>query len=403
MPGSFYCQDGDMEQIFVSDYATIDQFAATGSLWAWGYNNYGQSGTNSSGGSTRSPVQTISSGTNWKQIACGYAHAAAIKTDGTFWNWGRGTQAQLGDNTSLSKPSPVQTISGGTNWLTASAGGNNTGAIKTDGTLWMWGNNSYGQIGDNTITGKSSPVQTIASGNNWKQLSIGNVLVSAIKWDGSLWIWGKNSYGSLGDNTITRKSSPIQTVAGGTNWKQVSCGYGHTAAIKTNGTLWTWGCNSYGQLGDTTIAHKSSPIQTIAGGTNWKQVASSPGGSNLAYTAAIKTDGTLWSWGVNTYGQLGDNTNSNAKSSPVQTISGGTNWKQVSTSQYTTLAIKTDGTLWAFGYNSFAGIGDNTTIGKSSPVQTISGGTNWKQVAGGGYFTEAIYFYDAGLPLYPNS
>src|SRR5574343_230437 len=142
-----------------------------------------------------------------------------------------------------------------------------------------------------------------------------------------LWAWGRNNTGALGDNTTADKSSPVQTITGGTNWKQVVCSRGAwTIAIKTDGTLWGWGQNSQYPLGTTTTDWRSSPVQTLAGGTNWKQVS---GGTN--HSCAIKTDGTLWTWGDNFYGQLGDNISSgSAKSSPTQTIASGTNWKQVS-------------------------------------------------------------------------
>ena len=214
---------------------------------------------------------------------------------------------------------------------------------------------------------------------------------------GSLWVWGDNWAGQLADNTVVRKSSPVQTVSGGTNWKQVSCNSASVAAIKTDGTLWLWGSNSNGLLGDNTTTSKSSPVQTISGGTNWKQVSSS------WMTAAIKTDGTLWVWGGNWYGQLGDGTTT-AKSSPIQTISGGTNWKQVFCGDVeTTVAIKTDGTLWGWGGNYYGGLGDNNAyLYSTSPIQTVAGGNNWKQVSCGTYNTAAIYFYDASN-LYPNS
>ena len=132
----------------------------------------------------------------------------------------------------------------------------------------------------------------------------------------------------------------MQTVASGTNWKQVSCARNHTAAIKTNGTLWVWGSNGYGELGTNNRTYYSSPVQTVASGTNWKLVS-----CNYYSTAAIKTDGTLWTWGYNLYGGLGDNTVA-GKSSPVQTVAGGTNWKHVDVGFYNTCsAIKTDGTL----------------------------------------------------------
>jgi len=154
-----------------------------------------------------------------------------------------------------------------------------------------------------------------------------------------LWTWGRNNFGSLGDNTAPNRSTPVTTFAGGTNWKQVSCGRDHTAAIKTDGTLWTLGRNFNGRLGDNTTTNRSTPVTTFAGGTNWKQVA---GGNS--HTAAIKTDGTLWTWGLNGYGHLGDNTATN-RSTPVTTFAGGTNWKQVACGGYHTVAIKTSDDL----------------------------------------------------------
>jgi alpha-tubulin suppressor-like RCC1 family protein len=333
-------------------------------LWLVGDNIYGQLG-DSTTTERSSPVQTICGGTNWKQVAAGYAYTAAIKTDGTLWAWGYNILGQLGDSTTTDKSSPVQTIAGGTNWKQVATGYAHTAAIKTDGTLWLWGYNEYGQLGDSTIASKLSPVQTICGGTNWKQVAVGGGhYTAAIKTDGTLWTWGYNYYAQLGDSTRTDRSSPVQTIAGGTNWKQVATGYYHTAAIKTDGTLWTCGYNGYGQLGDSTTTERSSPVQTIAGGTNWKQISCC-----FLNTAAIKTDGTLWAWGYNEYGELGDGTTTN-RSSPVQTIAGGTNWKQVSCGFGYIAAIKTDGTLWT--------------------PNIIFSGTNWKQVATGLGYIAAI-------------
>jgi alpha-tubulin suppressor-like RCC1 family protein len=165
----------------------------------------------------------------------------------------------------------VQTVSGGTNWKQVACTIYNTAAIKTDGTLWTWGYNVYGILGTNDITTRSSPIQTVAGGTNWKQVACGVNHIGAIKTDGTLWMWGRNINGQLGTNDVTQRSSPIQTVSGGTNWKQVSCGAFHTRAIKTDGTLWMWGYNTNGELGTNDITDRSSPIQTVAGGANWKQ------------------------------------------------------------------------------------------------------------------------------------
>lgn len=352
-------------------------------LWGWGNSvSYGQLGTTPALYS--SPVQTVAGGTNWKLVSSS-RHTAAIKTDGTLWCWGRNDYGEVGDNTVTYRSSPVQTVSGGSNWLIVSCGDNHTGAIKTDGTLWMWGYNLDGELGDNSTTTKSSPVQTVSAGTNWKAVSCGADHTAAIKTDGSLWLWGSNAFGQLGNNLYLEgnKSSPVQTVSAGTNWRQVSCGNAITAAIKTDGSLWLWGYNFYGGLGNNSTADVSSPVQTVAGGTNWKSI-SCPDSSY-----GIKTDGTLWCWGDNTYGQLGDGTIIH-RSSPVQTVAGGTNWLQVSGQWYRTAAIKTDGTLWVWGNGSFGGLADGASVHRSSPVQTISGGANWRQVTNGFYSISAI-------------
>ena len=316
--------------------------------------------------------------------------APGVKTP-ALWLWGYNSSGRLGDNTVTNRPSPVQTVTGGTAWkqiscaIVAGPTVGFTACVKVDGTLWLWGNNNAGELGDDTTASRSSPVQTITGGANWKQVACGYRHIAAVKTDGTLWLWGFNTYyGMLGDNTTTSKSSPVQTITGGTNWKQVSCGEAHTAAVKTDGTLWLWGANQYRQIGDNTGVRKSSPVQTIAGGTNWSQVA-----CGHRHTAAVKTDGTLWLWGQGADGALGDNTLT-SRSSPVQTITGGTNWKQVSCGRFYTAAVKADGTLWLWGNNGYGRLGDNTTTRRTSPVQTIMRGTTWKQVSCGYNHTGAI-------------
>jgi len=401
MAGNYTINDADLDRFYMSTTTLINKYVKTGSLWMWGYNGLGGLGDNT-GINRSSPVQTVASGTNWNQLSTANWSAGGIKTDGTLWTWGYNNYGQLGDNTVTAYQSPVQTVAGGTNWKQLAIGIQHSACIKTDGTLWTWGRGSAGQLGDNTNIGKSSPVQTISSGNFWKQVAVGYQITAAIKTDGTLWTWGRNdsSYNQLGDGFTISRSSPVQTVASGTNWSQVTCGAYSMAAVKTDGTLWAWGRNDQGQLGDNTLISRYSPVQTIAGGTNWKQAS-----AGMFNTACIKTDGTLWMWGGNNSGSLGDNTRT-ARSSPVQTAAGGTNWRQVSALNIAgggpnmTACIKTDGTLWTWGDNTYGNLGDNTTIAKSSPVQTAAGGTNWKQVNAGGYTNGAIHFYDA-YNLYP--
>jgi alpha-tubulin suppressor-like RCC1 family protein len=372
----------------VTNYFVPRDVFSSGQLWGCGYNVTGQLGLGYTGPNKSSFVQSVDGGLNWKQISAGFMNfAGGIKTDGTLWTWGENAYGQLGNNdgTATAKSSPVQTSLSGTNWKQISCGENSVLAIKTDGNLWSWGDNTYGQLGTNNRIGYLSPTQAVLNANNWKQVSCSNVS-AGIKTDGTLWTWGNNSAGQLGTNNTTSYSSPVQTVAGGTNWKQVSCRSSHVAAIKTDGTLWTWGDNSfYGVLGVNDRVNRSSPVQTISAGNNWKQVSC----GNYC-TAAIKTDGTLWMWGANDYGQLGTN-NTTSYSSPVQTVAGGTNWKIIITGTNQTSAIKTNGTLWSWGDNTYGQLGNNSaTTYYSSPVQSIDGGTNWKQVVCGSGTTLAI-------------
>ena len=224
MANQFISPEGDLENIFVSNYEMIDQYSQLGTLWLWGSNTYGQLGDNTFT-TQSSPVQTVAAGTNWRLVGNGAYHTMAIKTDGTLWLWGRNDNGGLGDNSRTNRSSPVQTVAAGTNWRLVAGGYYHSGAIKTDGTLWLWGRGTSAQLGDNTLVNKSSPVQTVSGGNNWKLISSGGYQIKAgIKTDGTLWNWGDNASGQLGDNSRTNRSSPVQTVAAGTNWKYVACG-----------------------------------------------------------------------------------------------------------------------------------------------------------------------------------
>ena len=357
-----------------------DTFKQAG-LWVSGLGNNGYLGTNDNVWRS-SPVQTIAGGGNWKLVSAGQYLVASIKTDGTLWTWGQNNHGQLGTNNTTARQSPVQTISAGTDWKVVTCGLDHVTSIKTDGTLWSWGLNDKGQLGDNSLVKKSSPVQIVGGGTNWKFVSAGINHVGAIKTNGTLWMWGNDFYGETGNNNGEfglAYSSPVQTISAGTNWRLVSCGWYYTTAIKTDGTLWLWGRNQYGQLATNNTTNRSSPVQTISGGTDWKLVS-----AGKRHVAAIKTDGTLWLWGSNTYGQLGNNDSGTNRSSPVQTFSAGTNWKIVGAHLGDcTGGIKTDGTLWVWGANHYGHLGLNTRTAMSTPTQSLSGGTNWKDVENG--------------------
>jgi alpha-tubulin suppressor-like RCC1 family protein len=390
-PGSFTVSGQDIQDYFADDESVIDSLVGD-TLWAWGATSLGQTGSgrlNQNGyfSSLATPVTTFAGGTTWKQVSANSAHVAAVKTDGTLWIWGANSFGQLGINNTTFKSTPVTTFVGGTDWKQVACGGRFTSAvtdaftaaIKTDGTLWTWGRNSYANLGTNNTTQRNTPGTTFVGGTTWKQVSCGQGFVAAIKTDGTLWTWGRNAYAQLGINaggSATGRSTPVTTFLGGTDWKEVACGSSHVLAIKNDGTLWTWGRNNNRQLGiNATNANISTPVTTFLGGTTWKKVA-----GGYSHSAAIKYDGTLWLWGSGGSGQLGHNATTN-RSTPVTTFSGGTNWKQVSCGYNFTGATKTDGTLWTWGYNAYFELGINNTTNKQTPVTTFAGGTNWKQVS----------------------
>jgi alpha-tubulin suppressor-like RCC1 family protein len=324
-----------------------------------------------------SPVQ-IGTLTNWAQVSAGGAFTAAVTTNGQLYAWGRNTSGQIGDNTAgfgTYRSSPVQ-IGALTNWAQVSAGGEHTAAVKTDGTMWAWGFNNQGQLGDGTVfSPRSSPVQ-IGAFTTWSQVSVGGNSSVAITASGQLYAWGQNGVGQLGDGTVVNRSA-IAQIGILTNWSRVSMGGVHTVAVKTDGTLWAWGFNYNGTVGDNTsgpAANKSSPVQ-IGGLTNWSLVSA---GNN--HTAAVTTSNQLYAWGRNNYGQLGQNNTTN-RSSPTQ-VGALTNWSQVSAGGDFLVSIKTDGTLWAWGRNQYSQLGQNNTTNRSSPVQ-VGALTNWFQVSAG--------------------
>ena len=306
----------------------------------------------------------------------------AIKTDGTLWSWGDNSNGQLGlgNTTNYSSPKQIGLL---TNWLLIASAYKNVAAIKTDGTLWTWGKNDYGQLGLGNTTYYSSPKQ-VGSLTNWLAIAAnGYYGFTAVKTNNTLWSWGRNTFGTLGLGNTTNYSSPKQ-VGALTDWLTIAGGnyYGFTVAIKTDGTLWAWGRNGAGQLGLGNTTNYSSPKQ-VGALTNWSKISS--GSDNIL---SIKTDGTLWSWGDNTYGQLGVG-NITRYSSPKQ-VGALTTWLKITSGGYHSVAaIKTDGTLWSWGQNNYGQLGLGNTTYYSSPKQ-IGSSTTWQSVNINWRFTIAI-------------
>lgn len=388
MPGFIGSNGNNLEIEYLTEIEFTDRYASA-QLWSWGRNSNGQLGLGNFV-NRRKPEQVIALSTNtyantsanvalessWEKMSIKNGKIHAIKVDGSLWHW---------SNTSFYTLTSYSC-------LDVSGGADHSAVITSSGTIASRGDNTYGQIGDGTTTTASGLTLNITGSTYWIKLSCGTNNTLAIKLDGTLWGWGRNDSGQLGDNTVLNKSSPVQTVSGSNTWSEISCGNSHTLAVKTDGTLWSWGLNHLGQLGDGTTINKSSPVQ-IPGNT-WSKVY-----AGIDNSAAIKRDGTLYLWGNNNGGILGDNTAVN-KSSPVQTIAGG-QWKQVACGNTHTLGIKTDGTVWSWGSDTYGELATftSTFTAKSSPVQVRLVGDGsitgyWKQVACGDNFSMMIG-YDA--------
>lgn len=356
-----------------------------GTLWCWGSDSAGQLGNGATTGNQDIPVQESTNATNWTQVSSASGHSCAVKTDGSLWCWGANSYGKLGNGlTTGNQDSPGRESTNATNWAQVSTGGNHTCAIKTDGSLWCWGRDNVGQLGNGgAITAdQTAPSREATSATDWAYVSAGASHTCAVKTTGTLWCWGIDSFGALGDGVgVVNQNAPVQESTLATDWAQVSTGLAYTTcAVKTSGTLWCWGSGSSGDLGDGTSTFSAySPVQESSAATNWLQV-----NTGYSHSCAVKSDGSLWCWGNDTFGQLGNGATTGNQLSPFQESSGATDWALVTTGNSHSCALKTNGSLWCWGYDTGGMLGNGSTL-RTSPVQESSQAVNWMPVNGGSY------------------
>lgn len=359
--------------------------ALDGTVWTWGRDNFGQLGDDATLADKATPVQ-VPALSGVRQLTAGHDHTVAVDGAGAVRTWGLDSSGQLGDDATLaSKSTPVTAAcSEACGFIQVAAGGAHTVGVRGDGTVWAWGSDASGQLGDDsTLAGQAKPVQ-VAGFTDARQVAAGATHTVALKTDGTVWTWGSDAAGQLGDGTaLANKATPVQ-VAGLTGVRQVAAGGSHTVAVMANGTVRTWGSDTDGQLGDdTALASKGTPVQ-VAGLTGVRQVAA--GGS---HTVAVKTDGVGWAWGNDAYGQLGDDAALANKATPVQ-IAGLSDVRQVATGLLHTIALKADGTVWAWGRDDTGQLGDDAALaGKTTPVQ-VTALTGIRHVAVGSNHSAAV-------------
>ena len=330
-------------------YYSLALEGGDGSLWAWGYNDYGQLGD----GTTMDQHTPVFIGSGYSDVSAEYFHVLALKSNGSLWAWGYNDYGQLGDGTTTNRLVPTFIDSG---YIAVSAGHGHSLALKSDGSLWAWGHNNYGQLGDGTTTDRHTPVFI---GSGYSAIAVGSIHNLALKNDGSLWAWGFNSDGRLGDGTTVNKLEPTLI---GNGYSAIAAGGKHSLALKSDGSLWAWGDNYYNQLGDGTNDESVSPRFIETG---YSAIA-----AGNYYSLALKNDSTLWAWGQNNQGQLGDGTMTN-RSTPTFIDTG---YNAIGPGRTHSLALKKDGSLWAWGENFCGALGDGTTTDRLVPTLIFSEG-----------------------------
>ncbi|MCL1974834.1 MAG: hypothetical protein FWG61_01570 [Firmicutes bacterium] len=320
-----------------------------GSLWAWGSATYIGDGTLED---RLTPVKIMD---NVAVASTSGSHSMAIKKDGSLWTWGVNGWGQLGRASDKNDYTPMKIMDGVS---AISAGALHSLAIKNDGSLWAWGYNDSGQLGDGTLGDtyefRITPVKIM---DDVKAISAGRYHSLAIKNDGSLWAWGSNYSGSIGDGTLENQPVPVKIMENVTAASASS----HNLALKSDGSLWAWGFNRWGTIGDGTTEERLIPVKVM------DDVLAFSAGDN--HSLAIKNDGSLWAWGSNYLGSLGDGTEED-RLQPVQIMD---NSIMVSAGSWFSLAVKKDGSLWAWGNNSYGQIGDGTKITRNIHFKIMDG------------------------------
>lgn len=333
-----------------------------GTAWTWGMNVHGQLGDNTTTDKS-SPVSVVGAH-SFTHITGGPSYTAALKgATGEVWTWGRNTRSELGDNTGTTRSSPVSVVGSFSFTQISSGGFHNTGLIEDTGEVWTWGYNNAGQLGDNSITERSSPVSVVGE-HSFVEITASRLHCYGRKEDGSVWAWGNNYWGYLGDDTSgssAHKSSPV-SVVGAHSFTKIRSG-DSALALKETGELWAWGSNGYGKLGDNTTNSRSSPV-SVVGEHSFTEMA-----GGWFHSLALKDDGSVWTWGLNDSGELGDNT-VDSKSSPVSVV-GAHSFIQIAAGCYISFGLKRNGEIWGWGLNTSGQLGDNTNDNRSSPVLVV--------------------------------
>jgi alpha-tubulin suppressor-like RCC1 family protein len=376
-----------------STFSTVARASSGYTLSGWGNNQYGQLGNNSTTNSSTPVVVSLPAGVTPTAFAAGQSHSLAIGSDGQLYTWGNNQYGQLGNNSTTNSPTPViASLYPGVYATAVAAGSNHSLAIGNDGKLYAWGNNDHGQLGNGTTTNSKVPVMvSLPESVTPIAIAAGQSHSLAIGSDNQLYTWGYNSDGELGNNSTTDSLTPVTaSLYPGVYATAIAGGQFHSMAIGTDGKLYTWGYNKYGQLGDGTTTNSKVPLRlSLPGGVKPTAIA-----GGYYHSLAIGNDGKLYAWGINYSGQLGNGTTTgtNANSNPVLVnLPAGVTPNTIAAGYNHSLATGSDGKLYAWGYNVFGQLGNGTTSDSSTPLTIgIAAGSGTASIAAGQYYTLGV-------------
>ncbi|GGA45532.1 S-layer homology domain-containing protein [Paenibacillus physcomitrellae] len=332
---------------------------SSGTVYTWGQDSYGQLGNNSTVSGIASPVM-VKKLTGIVDVDSGVRSSMALKQDGTVWMWGGNMNGQLGIGSTANSSVPVQVP--GLRSISAISGGvgYHSMALTSDGTVWTWGKNDSGELGDGTQIQRDTPVQ-VAGLTDVKAIAAGGYFSLALKNDGTVWAWGVNENGELGDGSGQDQYTPVQ-VSGLSGVQSIAAGGSFALALKEDGTVWTWGENKYAQLGDGTRTNRTTPVQA----SNLEHITAIAGGGY--HSLALDDNGNVWGWGDNSQGQLGQG-NKTLTTRPLQ-VAGITGVKLIAAGGFHSLAMRKDGVVWGWGLNTSGQLGTGNAESQLAPVQT---------------------------------
>jgi alpha-tubulin suppressor-like RCC1 family protein len=389
--------DLTLYRVSITDIAAGNQHTISirhdGAVWAWGWNSSGQIGDGYSGEFVNRtfPVRVLAGeaggGTYLESIiaiAGGNEHTVSVMNNNTVYAWGLNDRGQLGNNSTENSDIPVQVQGDLSDIIAIAAGNQHTVALReTDGTVWAWGWNSSGQLGNGMGNDSNIPVQVVGEGGSGNLEGITAIAagwahtVALRETDGRVWAWGNNNRGQLGDGSTTQRQTPVQVV-NLENITAIAAGYQHTVALREDGTVWAWGWNSSGQLGNPSAGSQSIiPVQVVGEGGSGNLEGITAIAAGYQHTVALREDGTVWAWGWNSSGQLGNPDAVGQSTTPVQVRGGATgetyltNIIAIAAGYQHTVALRNDGTVWAWGWNSSGQLGDGLTENSDTPVQVI--------------------------------